>query len=672
MLRAFPIFLFLLVCMQSRAQVDSTAQLHEIVITANRDKARLKDLPYAVSRLDQKQLQRNLSRTIPEALTGTAGLFIQKTNHGGGSPFLRGLTGNQALMLVDGIRLNNAVFRYGPNQYMTLIDPYVVDRIEVLKGTGAVQYGSDAMTGVINVITPDLKFSDQSRWSTKIIQRTTSDRMEFTLRPQLIYAGKRFSFSMAAGNKNFGDLKGGDSTGFQRPSGYREQNIDLNIKADLGNSWLVKAVYQGLKQTDVPVYHKYVLENFVQNIADPIFRSMGYLKLNKQYTKGILRSMEHFFSHQTIAEVRFLSRNGSTITRRENDKVGTIGAGTNFHLRFNKHWQASAGWEWYQDKIQSARTDEDRLNQRITALRGLYPDGSTYTNKAIYFLHHFAFGKFNIDAGTRYNAYKSSIYDSILGDIIIRPAAWVFQGGINYAIANHLNLYVNLTEGFRAPNIDDMGTLGIVDFRYEEPAYDLKPERTLNRELGIRYQKQNWNASFAVFRTDLKGLITRLKTGSRMSGYDVYRKVNVDRGFIRGWEAQFEVKPFRNLLITGMATHLFGQSITKNEPLRRIPPFNTRLGLIYEKNTMAIGCIFDHADPQRRLESGDKADNRIPAGGTPGFNVFNAFLNKEVKKLTLGLYISNIFNVDYRTHGSGINGMGRALSLTMVWNPDLN
>lgn len=672
MLRAFPVFLLLLLFLQSSAQLDSVAQLHEIVITPGRYETILKDLPYTVSSIDQKSLQRNLSRTIPEALNGTAGLFIQKTNHGGGSPFMRGLTGNQALILVDGIRLNNAIFRYGPNQYMTLIDPYGVERIEVVKGSGAVQYGSDAMTGVINVITPILKFSDQPRWSTKIIQRTTSDLMELTLRPQLIYSGKRFSFSLAAGHKNFGDLKGGDSTGFQRPSGYREQNIDLNIKTDLGRNWVAKAAYQGLKQINVPVYHKYVLENFASNFADPILRSMGYLKLNKQYSKGILRSMEHFVSQQTISEVRFISRNGSMITRKEKDRVSTIGAGTNFHFKFNHQWQASAGWEWYHDKVGSTRSDEDRLGQSLTALRGLYPDGSAYTNRAFYFLHHFAFGKLKVDAGTRYNAYNITIYDSILGDINIRPAAWVFQGGINYAVADHLNVYLNLTEGFRAPNIDDLGTLGIVDFRYEEPAYDLKPERSLNRELGIRFQKQNWRASFAFFRTDLKGLITRLKTGARVSGYEVYRKVNTDKGFIRGWETQFEVKPFRNFLITGMATNLFGQSISRNEPLRRIPPFNSRLSLAYEKNTTTVGCVFDHADPQRRLESGDKADNRIPSGGTPGFNVVNAFVSKEMKKLTLCLYLSNIFNVDYRTHGSGINGMGRAVSLTVVWNPNVN
>lgn len=665
-------FISILLTADSHAQKDSVTQLSDIVVTANRTDTRIKDLPYAVNRVDQKILQRNLSRTIPEALNGIAGLFIQKTNHGGGSPFIRGLTGNQALVLVDGIRLNNSIFRYGPNQYLTLVDPYVVDRIEVLKGSGAVQYGSDAMTGVINVITPELGFTKESKWSTKVLQRMTSDRMEFTLRPQLNFSGKRFSFSLGAGNKNFGDLKGGDTTGFQRPSGYREQNIDLNLKADLGKGWVLKVAYQGLKQLNVPVYHKYVLENFSRNNSEPLYRSMGYAKLEKKYDKGWLQKADHFISHQEIAETRFTAKKGSSLLRKESDRVGTIGLGSVFHFSFNNWWKANAGWEWYGDKINSSRSDQNESTGVVIPSRGLYPNRSSYHNKAIYALHHFSFGKLNIDAGTRYNAYAASIYDTTLGKIKLDPAAWVFQGGINYAFTDRLNLFLNLTEGFRAPNIDDLGTLGIVDFRYEVPAYDLKPERSLNKEIGFRYQSNKLIGSFSLFQTDLKGLITRIKTADRISGYDVYKKMNVDKGFIRGWEMQVDVRPMRNLLVSGMATHLYGQSLTKDQPLRRIPPFNARMTVQYENKSGNIGLVFDHADPQRRLEAGDKADNRIPAGGTPGFNVLNAYVSKEIKKITLGLYLSNIFNVDYRTHGSGINGMGRAVSLSFVWTPTLH
>ncbi len=89
------------------------------------------------------------SRSTPEMLTGTPGIWMQKTNHGGGSPFIRGLTGNQVLTLVDGIRLNNATYRYGPNQYLSTIDPWSLFSAETLRSTGSVLYGSDAMGGVV-------------------------------------------------------------------------------------------------------------------------------------------------------------------------------------------------------------------------------------------------------------------------------------------------------------------------------------------------------------------------------------------------------------------------------------------------------------------------------------------------------------------------------------------
>lgn len=97
--------------------------MEEVVVTATRSEAALSQLPYAVQVLTRRDLRRQPSRTVPEALSGLPGVFIQKTNHAGGSPFVRGLTGNQTLLVVDGIRLNNSIFRYGPNQYLTLSIP---------------------------------------------------------------------------------------------------------------------------------------------------------------------------------------------------------------------------------------------------------------------------------------------------------------------------------------------------------------------------------------------------------------------------------------------------------------------------------------------------------------------------------------------------------------------
>jgi outer membrane receptor protein involved in Fe transport len=160
--------------------------------------------------------------------------------------------------------------------------------------------------------------------------------------------------------------------------------------------------------------------------------------------------------------------------------------------------------------------------------------------------------------------------------------------------------------------------------------------------------------------------ISRIKTPAAIAGYDVYTKVNLDKALIRGWEVQASVEPLKGLQLAASGTSLFGESITKTQPLRRIPPFNSRMSVGYTRGNFSAGLIYDHASPQRRLEAGDKSDNRIPAGGTPGFNLLNAYAGFEKGFLTTRLYFSNIFNTDYRTHGSGINGMGRAISLTTI------
>ena len=111
-----------------------------------------------------------------------------------------------------------------------------------------------------------------------------------------------------------------------------------------------------------------------------------------------------------------------------------------------------------------------------------------------------------------------------------------------------------------------------------------------------------------------------------------------------------------------------GQSITRDEPLRRMPPFNSRLSAEYGKGGFRAGILYDHADPQRRLEAGDKSDNRIPQGGTPGYNVLHLFGSCHFGVATIRVYLNNLLHQDYRTHGSGINGMGRSATFAAVFD----
>ena len=213
------------------------------------------------------------------------------------------------------------------------------------------------------------------------------------------------------------------------------------------------------------------------------------------------------------------------------------------------------------------------------------------------------------------------------------------------------------------------GTLGIVDFRYEVPTSDLSPEKSQNYELGYKLNLQKLSGTVAIYRMNLSDLITRIKDdGQFIDGYQVYKKENTEEANIQGFEAAFNWKVLDQLEINSGISYTYGQNITKNEPLRRIPPLNGRLACTYRFRQLFASTEFLFASKQDRLASGDVSDNRIPQGGTPGWQVINLFAGYQFASVKLNAGIQNVFNEDYRTHGSGINNVGRSAFLSIDYS----
>jgi outer membrane cobalamin receptor len=680
-------FLFLLFTAQVFAQEDSSVKsLHEVVVTALRVKQQEQTIPYAVNLIGRKELNQFSPRTTPEALMGITGVFLQKTNHGGGSAFVRGLTGNQTLMLVDGIRLNNSTFRYGPNQYLNTIDQFTIQKIEIAKGTGSVQYGTDALGGVIQVFTKEPQFLSTADGAKKppsgfssipaavgkpcrqlngaAISKFMSAHMEQTARAELNYSSSSFAATGGFTIRNFGDVIGGDTTGLQSSAGYKEIACNAKLKFKLQSSMELVAAHQFVQQQHVPVYHKVRLENFLLNEMDPQQRMLTYTKLRIVNSCKWIESVEITASHQQSIEGRNTRKNGSTTLRKERDEVNTFGLTFDVFSAVQKNWTANSGIELYYDKVTSTREDVNLSNSTVAAKRGLYPNQSTCGNYSFFTLHQFRVKAFQLNAGLRFNIFGISITDTSLGKVKLRPSAIVGNLAALYTIQKHHQLFASFNNSYRAPNIDDMGTLGIVDFRYEVPAYNLQPEQSFNYEAGYKYRSIYFNFTASVFYMQLKNLITRVRTGSeQMNGYNVYIKENTDKAFITGAEAEADVQVIKNLRIQTGITYLYGQNKTRNEPLRRIPPMNGRARIIYAKQKYFAAAETWFAGQQNRLAQGDKDDNRIPAGGTPGFTIFNIYAGYQIWHLQVQAGLQNIFNKDYRTHGSGINGYGRSVWL---------
>ena len=624
---------------------------------------------FVISSITNHQIIEKGARTTPEALMGVSGVFIQKTNHGGGSAFIRGLTGNQTLIVLDGIRLNNAIYRYGPNQYLNTIDMFTVDKIDVLKGIGSVEYGSDAMGGVIHVKTKENTSQELNKISLNNTSKFISSDMEKTNRTAIQYATNKWDFIGGISLKKYGDLVGGENIGKQTPTGYNEINYDLKTRIKISTQSELIYSSQNTIQKNVPIYHKIALENFKTNQIDYQIRYLNYLKYkyisNKRWISEIIINA----STQRTIEQRSNQKNNSSIFRNEADTVKNIGLTAEIVSKPNKNWTMNTGFDYYKDEIfsEAIETSSDINTQVIK--RGLYPNGSIYKNSSLFNIHNLNFNKLNIVAGLRYNFLHIQMNELTLGNIAINPAALVSNYGFNYQLNQHGFLFGSITTGYRAPNIDDLGSLGIVDFRYEIPSYDLRPEKSLNTEIGYKYRSNKIDFSIAAFKMKLKDIIARvLVDGQVINGYNVYNKKNIESSYINGAEVNYTYLLSKYLTWYTNATYTYGQNETKNEPMRRIPPLfgQNKISFVKKNKTLAISHQF--AGKQDRLAQGDKDDNRIGKLGTPGWNIFNIDAGWQVKNLSLNTSLINISNVQYKTHGSGVYGVGRAVNLTIQWN----
>jgi outer membrane cobalamin receptor len=636
----------------------STDTLQNVIVSASRQSISTQKTPFTTYRINTSE---KASRNSPDLLLNSPGVFLQKTNHGGGSAFVRGLTGNQTLLVVDGIRFNNSTFRYGPNQYLNTIDPFSLSHIEILKGSGSVQYGSDALTGVLHFFTEKPEFSAASLWRTTLGTRWAGQGMEQTWQAKSAYSSDKTAFIVSGSSRQFGDITRGNGLGFQSPTAYDEWSYLAKIRQKINPHWTLEGLLQHTTQSHVPVYHKIVLENFLINEMDLQRYQKAYVRAQGTFESKAWSAVEVTVSRQNSLENRKLQKKGSTTLRAETDEVETLGLTGQVKSILGKNWSAVSGFDYYQDAVLSARADISTTLGTSKSLRGLYPNQSTYGYQSVFSLHHIDLDRWQIEAGLRYHRGLATLPDTTVGQSKIQFGAWVYSLGLTRLLGNNLALFAQTNSGFRAPNLDDLGSLGIVDFRYELPAFDLKPEYSQNYELGLKWQNSRFQNEISVFRTQLTNLITRIKTAQIIQGYPVYVKQNVDEAYVTGaeWAGLLEINPAWK--IRGQVSYVLGQNVTQNEPLRRIPPMHGGVKVMRQQGHFQTGAELVFAGEQTRLSAGDKSDNRMNPMGTAGWAIVNAEASYLWKSIRLSVQAQNLGDVDYRMHGSGINGVGRSV-----------
>jgi outer membrane receptor protein involved in Fe transport len=637
-----------------------------VTVTAQGEERRAFDLPESVSSLESDELSRRPLRSTPETLAGVTGVFVQKTSHGGGSPFVRGLTGNQVLLLVDGIRLSNSTFRYGPNQYLATVAPHSLERVEVVRGSGSTLYGSDAIGGVVNLLTRGPRPSGgRTEASARVLLRGMTDGMDRTVRAEGEVAGEHWAFSAGADARSFGDLVAGGDLGVEAPSAYDERSADAKALVRASASTLLTLAYQHVHQSDVPRYDQVAQRGYLRYGFDPQDRQLAYARSETFLPHPWLRRLEATLSLQRSVEGRFRQRRGESLEVRERDEVETLGVVVEARSEPRPGWRATSGLEVYHDRVASSGSSLDVATGASASRRGLYPDGATATSLAAFTLHTLDVGRLGLTLGGRFNSYAISADDPVVGPIDVRPRALVGNASALYRLAEEQHLVASVNSGFRAPNISDIGSLGPFDFGIEIPSPDLEPERSLTFELGHKARVGPLASAVALFVTNLSDSIERVEStylGSpTLEGERVYRKENVGEARLKGVEAEVEVALPKRSVLAAAVVYAHGQNLDADEPMRRIPPLHGRVALRFSPGRSAFAEIeWLWAAKQDRLASGDLADHRIAPGGTPGWNVVNLRASWDAGRVRLRAGLENLLDEAYRTHGSGIDGVGRA------------
>jgi outer membrane receptor protein involved in Fe transport len=637
-----------------------------VIVSAARADRAASDVPRSTVVVSRAALDERADRTSPEALQDRSGGWVQKTNHGGGSAFVRGLVGNQVLVLIDGVRLNNATFRLGPNQYMNTIDAFNLERIETVRGSGSVQYGSDALGGVVNLISPLPVLSPGGvRAGGAVAARLVSSGMEQTARAEGSVSGSRAGVRGGVTLRNFGDLVAGGSLGTEAPSGYEEFDADVSAVWAPSPRTTFRGVFQSVYQEEVPRFDQVAQRGYDVYEFDPQSRRLGYLQWQQLVSSSWLDLSRVTLSWQRSDEGRRRRRSGSDLETTESDTVATLGFSADLYGRLASRAGWSAGVEVYHDTVRSWRLDTNLATGASKPMRGLYPDGATRLSVSAFALGHFSLGRAGVDIGARYTRDDVEADDPVFGPLHITPDAVVGSVSVLVPIGRGLNAFGSVAQAFRAPNIDDLSTLGSFDYGVEVPPESLDPERSVSLEGGLKANTSRVAASFAVFRLQLRDLIDRLPAtfeGSPVwDGQDVYQRANVGEAYVRGLEADAEWRATAALTVRGFVASTYGQQVTVDAPMRRIPPVNGLLGTRYRWNRgVWLEGTLRAAGAQTRLAPGDIADHRIPPGGTPGWATVNVTAGMRIgQSLLLSGGLANIFDEAYRTHGSGIDGPGR-------------
>ncbi len=677
----------------------------------------------ANSMVTQEEMRQRIPRSTPEALRYEPGVYMQQTAHSQASPYIRGQTGQQTVMLYDGIRLNNATFRQGPNQYFFTIDSRTTDSLEVIRGSASTRFGSDALGGAIlaNPITPT--FGESRKWSvrpTGVLRTHTADG-ELGGRAQLdVVWNDRVGVVGGVGYRDLGRLKsggrlqdpGGDDPQTipplfagdgktQRGTGFEEFTADTRLEFRVSDHHRLTAAYYDYRQLNAPRTDKCpeVGENLEGCfIYQEQFRTLGYLAWEVLDGPPVVDAMRWTLSYQNQHERRRDTKGGSSqdVTFGRDD-VHSLGTGLVIRMAGVEpaSWFSANlryGGDSYVDLVNSvAWVEFQDVGVLEYGSRGQYVDGSRYSTSGLWSqLETTWFERFGVNAGGRLALVTARSPQVAGSETRSVDRVWfspVGNAGVSLLAAEGFTVLTNVNQGLRAPNLDDLTSRQKTGQGFQLESPTLGPERSTSVESGVKVRHPRIELDAFVFGSRLANQIVRdIIPGTECPPSDsecasfatVIQLVNAKSpGYLWGVDGGIKLFLPLDIRLRASLSYVWGEqedvtaaSDEARAPMSRIPPLNGTAELIWDPTGWGIylATALRWAVQQDRLSPGDENDPRIPFdGGTPGHAVVDLRAGYTVRDtIRVGLVFENVANAPYRAHGSAINGPGRSLMTQVV------
>lgn len=662
-----------------RSEKSGVVSLESVQVTATRQAAMEFDVASAVTVVDADDVAERAPQTVADYLRGVPGAFVQSTTPGQAIPIVRGLKGSEVLHVVDGFRLNTAFFRNSPNQYFALVDAQNVERVEVVRGPSSTLYGSDAMGGVVQVLTPEQRF-DGAEWSARGHFRHQFASGDLSSVTRLDGAAGREALSLAGGVtwQDVGERRPGGGPRLPHTA-FRAWAADAKLIWSPAPAHEVSFNLQYLKQPRTPRFDELV-PGFGQTAAnsdefyfEPNDRLFAQARWRWNAETVLFDSADWQLGYQRIDDDRRSRGAGSANRDLENNRDRLRGFVGSFSKKIGAHALAY-GVEAYWDTVDSRRTRINIDSGRVSIRAPRFPDGSTMNSFALYANDSIELApRWQLDLGARYSRFDIELPagDGGIG-AKLDPDDLTGNAALTFKVTDTLHLVSNLGRGFRAPNIFDLGVFGErPGGRFAIPNADLKPETVVTWDLGIKLDRPGLQAEAFVWRSSYKDKITSVDIGTDESGRILVQNRNVTELDLWGAEIGARWRFDDRLSVYGVLNYTRGEEeyVGQRYDADRIPPLNGRLGAEWRfARDWSVDAWAQYAARQDDLSPRDREDPRVNPAGTAGWNTWNLRFGWHFAAgASLGLRLENLADRRYREHGSGLDEVGRSATLTLDW-----